>query len=450
MSAGTRIIGAMSFWVPPSLRFACDSDGEFTAESVQRIVEQGTPEGDELDYKGGLDPGPDASDKFLAEVVSFANLRGGLLIFGVKEKDDLSTQIVGMPGEFDTFRQQRTALVGRRVAPSLLIEVHLLPRAGAEPPLWVVVVPPSPRQPHAIRPDNPRGKTLSWPVRDGADTRFLSEPELADRYSRRFESASDRRRRLAEIAQAGIAHLTGDRLEWVYLALTPESPAQHYLDGSRIKSTRTWMETTWPTSVFTSVAGLDYRTAPRRIQAGTLDREHLSLTSAYGQWIELYQDGSAFVGIGCDTTSLDRAGVIHAQDLAVVDSLIYAVQVAGQWAIQCCGAWGSADLIAGTHEMPAVSWRRSFNREIQHPKIDPSPVARDDISVDLANLTALSGRLSLSHQLATELLQWYGIEQDLLITDDGSISVENWGREAGPSVQRWVQENAGALGLEPQ
>ncbi|MEJ7649896.1 MAG: ATP-binding protein [Nakamurella sp.] len=431
----------MSFWVPPSLRYLCDGNGEFTASAAEQLVTDGMHEGDEVDFKSGLDPSPDGVEKFLAEVVAFANHRGGLLIWGIRDEASRAVEVVGMREDFEVFRQKRTSWLARRVAPIVTVEVHQLLR-GDQLPIWVISVPPSPRQPHAIRSEGSQAKTWSWPVRDGDNTRYLTEPELADRYDRRFRSAADRRRSLADVARSGVAHLTGGDFEWVYLALTPESPAQLHADSSRIKSTRDWLEATNPTSVFDNVGSLEYRIAPRRVQAGSLDRETMALTSAYGTWIELYQDGSAFVGAGCQTSFLDRIGTVHAQEVAVVDGLIFGIQVAGQWAIQRCGAWGSVDLIAGTHKMPAITRPQGFHQEIQHPKTDTSEVVRDDISSDLSSLTSLTGRLSLCHQLATELLQWYGLERDVLITDAGRIDAQKWGHHARSHAERWAGVNA--------
>ena len=431
--------GEMTFWIPSSLMYCCDPDGRFTAESVARLVADGVVEGDELDFKSGVDEGPRAPDKLLDEIVAFANHRGGLLLHGVKEHDGHATEVVGMPGEFEIFRRKCTASAARRIAPTLPIEVHLLPR-GDESPVWVISVAPSPAQPHGIRPDGPQVKTLSWPVRDGADTRYLSEPELADRYGRRFRQSTLREDHLDAIALAGVGRLSGDRLEWVYLACTPESPAELYREDSRLESTRAWLERTWPSSPYTDPSSLEYGVAPRRIQAGSSGRNGGAPRSDAGLWVELYQDGSCFVGVGCSTSATKAGSHVCAQEVAVVDGLIFAVQVAAQWAIERCGAWGTVNLIAGTDKMRAITRHRGHH-ETQLDKTDASDVRRNDLSADLTDMVAMNGRLALTHRIATELLQWYGLEKDSLITDNGQIVPGSWGYETSRFVDKWASEN---------
>lgn len=69
-----------------------------TAADVAALIENQIPEGIRLDYKEKLPGGTDDDKKeFLADVSSFANARGGMLVFGVKEKRDAAGQPTGLP-----------------------------------------------------------------------------------------------------------------------------------------------------------------------------------------------------------------------------------------------------------------------------------------------------------------------------------------------------------------
>ena len=61
---------------------------DITADDIQHLVEEGTPEKRTLEFKVEL-PGTKESEKkeFLADVSSFANAVGGDLIFGVATTD---------------------------------------------------------------------------------------------------------------------------------------------------------------------------------------------------------------------------------------------------------------------------------------------------------------------------------------------------------------------------
>lgn len=75
---------------------------DLTADDIQRLVEEETPEGDQFELKAtlpsrrGNDPWVDgengigdfARNKILEEVVAFANAHGGWLVVGVEESDD--------------------------------------------------------------------------------------------------------------------------------------------------------------------------------------------------------------------------------------------------------------------------------------------------------------------------------------------------------------------------
>ena len=66
-------------------------------ELLLSLVKDGTIEDRHLDYKEKLDLSTDAQKKeFLADVTSFANAAGGVLIYGMKEKDKVAVELSGV------------------------------------------------------------------------------------------------------------------------------------------------------------------------------------------------------------------------------------------------------------------------------------------------------------------------------------------------------------------
>jgi hypothetical protein len=66
---------------------------EITVEQIQQLIQAGTPEKQEIEFKRQLDPSnPGHKEKFLAEVTSFANTSGGDLLIGVPEAEDIETE----------------------------------------------------------------------------------------------------------------------------------------------------------------------------------------------------------------------------------------------------------------------------------------------------------------------------------------------------------------------
>jgi schlafen family protein len=64
---------------------------------LQRLIDDGVPEGREIDYKLDLAVGTDDEKKeFLADVSSFANTVGGTLYIGIREENLLPVELVGL------------------------------------------------------------------------------------------------------------------------------------------------------------------------------------------------------------------------------------------------------------------------------------------------------------------------------------------------------------------
>src|ERR1044071_7795937 len=66
-------------------------------EALEALLESRTPEGRHHEYKQAL---PSSSDRdvkeFLADVSSFANSSGGLLVIGIREDGGLPVEVVGL------------------------------------------------------------------------------------------------------------------------------------------------------------------------------------------------------------------------------------------------------------------------------------------------------------------------------------------------------------------
>ncbi len=67
-----------------------------TEEDLKSLVENGVEENRQLEFKRDL-PGPDyeAKKEFLADVSSFANAVGGLLVFGIEDEEGVAKEVVG-------------------------------------------------------------------------------------------------------------------------------------------------------------------------------------------------------------------------------------------------------------------------------------------------------------------------------------------------------------------
>jgi hypothetical protein len=96
---------------------------EWTLEAVRRLTRTGCGENDRFDFKRVLDPvdGPDKSEFTIGlrrSACSFANSRGGFLVFGVSETGRGEDRIVGIPFSRDNGSRLQEKL--RTIEPSIV------------------------------------------------------------------------------------------------------------------------------------------------------------------------------------------------------------------------------------------------------------------------------------------------------------------------------------------
>ncbi len=305
-----------------------------TDAAVQSLVAQQARESEVLELKAqpyrGAPPGapvPRTAEQELAkDVTALANTAGGLLLIGVEEAAGAASAATPFPDDSEAVVQRLVrALVNHSAPVPRVAWIPISAAAGGH--YLAVVVPPSPLAPHAVtgqRGDSRR--PLHWFVRDGADTRPVSEPEIADRYRTRFRGADDQRTRRERVAAEGREALgRSDRL-WLWTAVVPHAPVPAVLDAHAVRDTTRWWQTEYgfasPLARSLHTDGRPYAGPGRTIFTGLPGREDQDPTDpSGGAYVELHIDGSAFAatpvalntgldgGIG-DTTLVDDLVVL--------------------------------------------------------------------------------------------------------------------------------------------
>ena len=125
---------------------------DITADDIQHLVDEGTPEKRTLEFKIEL-PGTKDSEKkeFLADVSSFANAVGGDLIFGVATTDGRATAAPGVTAqnvEAEVLRLDQMIRSG--ISPRIVgFQIHRVP--GLRNGLAIVIrIPRSWQGPHIV------------------------------------------------------------------------------------------------------------------------------------------------------------------------------------------------------------------------------------------------------------------------------------------------------------
>lgn len=201
-------------------------ENNLSTDVLQHVVDIAAREGEQLDFKskphlsetgpstapsprGGVpEKGWSAEQEFAKDVCAFANHVGGLLLVGVRDEEEVAVEVMDPPVTDPGALEQRLrqALVNY-AAPVPRFQCIPIPAASGGFYL-AIVVPASMTAPHAVRgaSSNPK-RPLHYPVRDGADTRWLLEHEVADRYRARAATRDERIALREDVVERGVEAL---------------------------------------------------------------------------------------------------------------------------------------------------------------------------------------------------------------------------------------------------
>lgn len=193
--------------------------GELTSEMLDDAVSAGVEETAELDWKGNSPLDWTDKGELAKDLAAMANNGGGLLVFGVTERKKIKRAGARVDIELTDHLERHIRQVGAALVmpPLLSLEVTQL---GTEPPRAVAVqVPVSEDLPHLIvRKD----ALFGAPVRNGPDTRWMSEREIEQGYRARFELRRQGRQRLENLYAETVA-VTGSKLSSFVGVAAPSS-----------------------------------------------------------------------------------------------------------------------------------------------------------------------------------------------------------------------------------
>lgn len=127
-------------------------DNEVTLEELQLLIVNKTSGKITIDYKLTLELDGDTQKKeFLADVVSFANTNGGLLIYGMQEEAGIPVKLVGISSaDFDIFKGQIESIIRDGIAPKLNGVIVVDVQVTEEQKVIVIKVPQSWFSPHLV------------------------------------------------------------------------------------------------------------------------------------------------------------------------------------------------------------------------------------------------------------------------------------------------------------
>jgi Putative DNA-binding domain len=211
---------------------------EIGERHLQSLVDNGVREDADLDFKRERYGTSDSEKReFAADVAAMANDRGGLIIIiGLRDDGDVAAELT--PVELDDGEEARLRqTAASNLTPHAPFELRVV-RSAAESGrgYCLLLVPPSPLRPHAVRKDN----DLRYPRRDGTTKRWLGEAEVADMYRDRFRDVGDQVRRVDQALDEGLAAMDTSEEAFVAVAILPANPGSMSSSLEQVRSVEQW------------------------------------------------------------------------------------------------------------------------------------------------------------------------------------------------------------------
>ncbi|MGB2807266.1 MAG: ATP-binding protein [Sedimentisphaerales bacterium] len=143
---------------------------------LQELIENRVPEDKTIDYKESLSlKKPTEKEKFLKHITAFANTAGGHIIYGMKEKKAIPTDLCGLTvDDFDTLKQTIENLIRDCVEPRLWGVLPQQVELANSKVAVVIRIPRSFNSPHMVK----SGGHRAFYGRSSASSDFLDVGQL--------------------------------------------------------------------------------------------------------------------------------------------------------------------------------------------------------------------------------------------------------------------------------
>lgn len=413
---------------------------EIDAAVIERLISLRLREDTDVDFKRDDYAATDKGHQDAAtDVAAMANGQGGVIFLGIRDHDGAAAELVPVTFSETTELRLRQAIISR-TAPAPFFVVHRVPHAAdREHGVYLIIVPPSPYAPHAVR----TGSSLGYPVRAGAHTRWLAESEVADAYRSRFISGEQRAARLETVRDAGERMLATNEI-WLTTSIVPAVPGSFAVSRRSMNELKDasmkWTELGFTSHLFNAYPQAEADVGRVVISAG---RQGSSRTST-AVHAELHTDGSAFAAT---RIGMAQPPIGFVDDEMLVEAVLATTALCLEFVTERSGAVG--DAYVSTSIIAAISGlalelthSRSFGT--RQPFEGAHHVASTHVSrafISLEDAVTAHGRLIIARMQLAEIFQWFGYPDVPQITEAGKLRRPYIAPQNRPRVEAWATAN---------
>ncbi len=394
---------------------------------VQKLVTEQVPESSQLDFKVDAydgqpkQGGRPKQDEFRKDVTALANARGGVLLLGMAEVDGVASYVVGVSGSLEAHGGRLRRLLQSRVEPYLDgVEIECIQGSGAG--CIVVLIPPSPRRPHAVVPMNDN-ESLKYARRVGRHTEWLSEAQVADLYRERFTGGLDIALRQDVVESEASAALL--RRRWLAITTVPEEPGDFAVDGTAKARLEEWWFRREHVRLNPHVPGAgvsDVVIGPRRVVLEGRD----ATSAPSGNRLAFHYDGSTHLAFEIDgpTSGNPTLFLDHAVAL-IIECLATAAEFTSLHAATSGLAQVRVRFLAPeTPDLPVHCYDPSWSPVRLQPT---AQVVMSEHTIDLdAVVASRAGLFEGAGIVAAGLAQHFGIADGRYVSASGVVRVQQF------------------------
>lgn len=432
---------------------------KITYDDVFALI--GNPDATEeadLDYKQLVHTkNEEQKTEFCKDILAMGNGLGGVIFIGVAEDSQSVPGTVPGVEVSDKERGRLISLAASHATPHLPIDIKALEdpaRAGLG--VLMVRVERSLEAPHALLGPNAKEGFLRYPIRNGASTRWMLEPEVATRYRDRFAERGNLQTRLDNVEDEAVWDYDEREERQNRTPKDSQTPARPVmavslvpeLAGRMTISSETFKEFQQYSAVNRPVIGTDFSFQQAFVASGRFVAVGGAPVVAFYE--ELHIDGA-----GCFIWALPEGEgdevPLHLPTILRV--LLSGLKHLGEHARDRAGASGIAllrlRLVGGVYEMPNAGPLPVGTRGVlrqgspglrvtgDHPYRGTTSIGSDSATIATGQANALVDNLAdagselvaAASLLADETFQTFGLPDVAQLNTQGQLNPDSWGTE---------------------